>query len=400
MRKPLIAAAISTAVLFTYLSAGHSQTAPGAASQQAAAGAPAIQVAVNQALPAGARSTAASEGETGKVEQLNKWTINILGGQTEGSFHRFAAQLAKALDDRKTLRVLPIVSYGAVGNVEDLLYLKGMDIAITNADVLYEFKKKRNISNIEKRINYISQLYVSEVHVFAGPEIKTLQDLDGKVVSLGAKGAGQNITARIVLGRLGIHPKFINGNSADHIQKLQNGEVAAVFHNGGKPNGLFARLKPQPGFHFVPIPFDNRIADYYVPSSFTSKDYPDLVREGETIDTLGIPTLLAVYNWPAGTDRYRKVRRFIEYYFKYFDKLKKPPFDPKWKDINLAAKVPGWERYSVSSEMLAKYSPATAKKRQTEGDGGTYTSSGQRLTPEQERLFREFLESRKRQQQR
>ncbi len=387
MRNPFAAAAISTAILFAQIAAVHSQTAPDAGSQRAATRARPLQVAANQ----GARPTAVSAGESDKVVQLNRWTVNILGGAVEGSFLRFAAQLAKALDDRKTLRVLPIVSYGAVGNVDDLLYLKGIDIAITNADVLYEFKRKRNISNIEKRINYVSQLYVSEVHVFAGPDIKTLQDLDGKVVSLGAKGAGQNITARIVLSRLGIHPKFINGNSSAHIRKLLNGEIAAVFHNGGKPNGLFARLKPKPGFHFVPIPFDDRLADYYVPSSFTSKDYPEHIKEGESVDTLGIPTVLAVYNWPAGTDRYRKVRRFIEYYFKYFDRLKKPPFDKKWKDINLAAKVPGWERYGVSAEMLAKYAPARAKRRPT---GATRTSSGRRLTPEEERLFREFMKAR------
>jgi len=52
----------------------------------------------------------------------------------EGTNIRFAAEMAKVTDDRPNLRVLPIVTYGALGNVEDLLYLKGVDITITSAD--------------------------------------------------------------------------------------------------------------------------------------------------------------------------------------------------------------------------------------------------------------------------
>ena len=401
MWKPLAAAAISLAFLLARMPAGYSQTAPETGSQRTDPEAPAVavQLAANQPPQAAKRPTAATEGESENVARVNSWAIGIAGGSMEGSFLRFAAELGKALDDGENLRILPIVSYGATGNVDDLLYLKGVDVAITNSDVLEEFKKKRNISNIDKRINFISQLYVSEVHVYARPEIKTLQDLDGKAVSLGVKGAGQGTTGPIVLERLGIHPKFVHGNSAEHIEKLKTGEIAAIFHNGGKPNPLFVKLKGEPGFHFLPIPYDDKLSDYYVPSSFSSQDYPNLLKEGETVETLGIPTVLAVYNWPKGTDRHRKVERFIQYYFERFDKLKKPPFDPKWKEINLAAKVPGWMRYSVAEEMLAKVAAAQPKKSQpkeTAASGGDVTPANrEQLSPEQERLFREFLEARK-----
>ena len=147
-------------------------------------------------------------GESENVSRINAWTVGVVGGLLEGSFLRFAAELGKALDDGENLRVLPIVSYGAVENVNDLLYLRGVDIAITNADVFSEFRKTKKPSNIEKRINYISSMYVSEVHVFARPEIKTLQDLEGKTVSLGKKGAGQTITGPIIFERLGIKVNF------------------------------------------------------------------------------------------------------------------------------------------------------------------------------------------------
>ena len=52
------------------------------------------------------------------------------------------------------------------------------------------------------------------------------------------------------------------------------------------------------------------------------------------------------------TDRYRRVARFVEHLFSRIDKLQAPGFDPKWKDINLNAKVPGLERFRAAQEWL------------------------------------------------
>lgn len=391
MRNSLAAAAISIAFLLPDLSAANAQTPAEAGQPRHAPTQQDVQVAANQG--AARRATATTEGETDNVARVNNWTVGIVGGQLEGTFIRFAAELAKALDDGENLRVLPIVSYGASDNVNDLLYLRGVDIAITNSDVFEEFKNNRNVGNIDKRINYISQMYVSEVHIFARSEIKTLQDLDGKTVSLGVKGAGQTITGPVIFARLGIKPNFIFGNSEAHAEKLKAGEIAAIVHNGGKPNPLFTKMKADPNVHFLSVPYSEKFADYYVPSTFDSKDYPNLLKEGETIETLGIPAVLAVYNWPKSSDRYRKVERFIENYFNRFETLQKPPFHPKWKDINLAAKVPGWTRYSVAEEMLAKASASGDGNAQ--GSTASIAKTGGAVSAEQERLFQEFLESRK-----
>lgn len=349
------------------------------------------------------RPSAVTEGESENVTRVNAWTVGVVGGLLEGSFLRFAAELGKALDDGENLRVLPIVSYGAVDNVNDLLYLKGVDIAITNADVFSEFKKTKKPANIEKRISYISSMYVSEVHVFARPEIKTLQDLEGKTVSLGKKGAGQTITGPIIFERLGIKVNFAFVEAEASLEKMKTGEIAAIVHNGGKPNPLFAKLKPEPGYHFLSVPYDEKFFDYYVPSTFSKDDYPAIIGAGETIETLGVPAVLAVYNWPRGSDRFRKVERFVQYYFNRFENLRKPPYHPKWKEINLAAKVPGWSRYFVAEEMLGK---TVSKVQQTGATGGIGAptssalggadgSGGSRQGAEQEKVFQEFLEWKK-----
>src|SRR5215475_4612342 len=303
-------------------------------------------------LPPGRAPTAAASGEAFKVARANDWTVSIAGGLLEGTFIRFAAELAKALDDGDNLRILPIVSHGAAENVDDMLYLRGIDIAITYSDVLYQYKRAGQIKNIEQRINYISQLYVGELHVFARPEIKTLADLEGKKVGFNTKGAGPTITGPIVFERLGIHvePVFINNSIA--IEKMKTGEIAAILHSVGKPNDLFTKLQPIPGFHFVPVEYSKKLSDYYLPSKLTHDDYPNLIPDGKPVDTIGIPAVLAVFNWQKGNDRYRRVERFIDYYFDHYDRLKQPSFHPKWKDVNLAATVPGWTRYPVAEQKL------------------------------------------------
>ncbi len=79
-----------------------------------------------------------------------------------------------------------------------------------------------------------------------------------------------------------------------------------------------------------------------------------MVPEGQTVDTIAVPSVLAVFNWPKNTDRYRRVARFVEALYTKWDKFQLAPRHPKWRDVNLAATFPGWTRWSVADDMLRK----------------------------------------------
>src|SRR5215204_1532421 len=288
----------------------------------------------------------------------NAWTVGLAGGLLEGTFIRYAADIAKVLDDGDNLRVLPLVTFGAVGNVEDLLYLKGVDVAITQSDVLDHFRRELKIPNIENRIHYISPLFRSEVHVYARGEFKSLKDLEGRKVAFNTRGSAANLTGQVVFKRLGINldPVFMNNSVA--LEKMRSGEISAVVHVVGKPNDLFARFKPEPGFHFLPIDDVSAFADYYVPARLDATDYPGLIPAGESIRTIAVSTVLAVFNWPKSSGRFPRVARFIEAYFAKFAQLQQQPFQPKWQEINIAGTVPGWTRYHVAQDLLAKAVPS------------------------------------------
>ena len=155
-----------------------------------------------RAFPIPPKPVAQDEAE--RAATINNWTVGLAGGLLEGTFIRYAADLGRALDDGDNLRVLPIVSYGAVGNVSDLIYLKGVDFSITYADVLDHFKNVLKIPGIEKRVNYVMPMFQGELHIYVRPEINSLQDLVGKKVNFNTVGSAANYTGGIVFDRLGL----------------------------------------------------------------------------------------------------------------------------------------------------------------------------------------------------
>jgi TRAP transporter TAXI family solute receptor len=337
--------------------------------------------------------TAAASGELNLVAKVNNWTVGLAAGLPEGTFLRFAAEIARNLNGTDDLRVLATVTPGATENVKDLLYLKGMDIAITHADVFEHFRNVEKIPNIDKRVNYVSEMYISELHVLVRPEINSFKDLEGKKVSFHTPGAGPSVTGPILFQRLGVKVEPVYVNNAIAYEKMKQGEIAALIHTVGKPNDLFVKNKNDAGFKFLAVPLD-KFDDLYVPSVFTAEDYPGYVKPGEKVETIGVQAVLAVYNWPKESDRFRRVQRFIDFYFDRFQNFHQPPYHPKWKSINLAAKVPGWTRYWAAEEKLKQMAAAQPAPRAI--DPQLARQQAARAAPndsaEQERLFQKFLE--------
>ena len=225
--------------------------------------------------------------EAPKEIRANNWTIGVAGGLLEGTFIRYAADLAKVLDDGDNLRVLPIVSYGAVGNISDLIYLRGVDLAITYADALDYFKTVEKVPNIERRVNYVIPMFQGEVHIYARDDIKSIEDLAGKKVNFNTVGSAANYTGGIVFDRMGVKVERLFMNNSVALEALYRGEIAALVHVVGKPNELFSRAAPKPGFKFLPIDFTDKFKDFYVPSELTSTDYPQLIEKGKSVQKIG-----------------------------------------------------------------------------------------------------------------
>jgi hypothetical protein len=119
----------------------------------------------------------------------------------------------------------------------------------------------------------------------------------------------------------------------------------------------FVRGRWEAGFKFLPVAYDSKFEDYYLPSSLAPGDYPNLIKEGR-VATIAVPTVLLSFNWPANSNRYARVARFVDYLFSRIDRLQAPGFDPQWKSINLAATVPGIARSPSAQAWLDRQARA------------------------------------------
>jgi TRAP-type uncharacterized transport system substrate-binding protein len=294
-------------------------------------------------------------GEAAIRERKNAWTVGIAGGLFGGTQLRQVDEMARVVQDGDNLRVMPFISQGSATNLEDLLYLRGIDVVVTQADVFEFFRKERGTPNLEQRVHYIFRFPPSETHIIAKKEIRSLAELRGKKVHFGSEGAAGTLTGPIIFQRLGVQVQQVEGmDNPTGMQKVRSGEIDAVVRVTPKPVEYVSSIPAAAGLHFVPIPFSSKFADYYALGDFTSADYPNMVPDGGRVDTIAVPSVLAVYNYPKEHERYRKVERFIQRLFANWDKLLQPPNHPKWRDINLAATVEGWTRFAAAEQELQR----------------------------------------------
>ncbi|MEH2544469.1 TRAP-type uncharacterized transport system substrate-binding protein [Bradyrhizobium sp. AZCC 2262] len=283
-------------------------------------------------------------------ERMNAWTVGIAGGLLEGAPIRLATEIARVVDDGPNMLVLPIVTRGATENMNALLYLRGVDMAIINSDALEEYKVQA--PELQHRIVYLLNLFPSELHIFVRPEIASLQDLAGKKVNFNTLGTAAAYSGPLIFSRLGINVEktFIPHQVA--LEQMRKGEMAAVVFITSKPVDAFLRGRWEPGFKFLPVAYESKFEDYYLPAVLEPTEYPNLIKQGERVSTIAVPTVLVAFNWPAQSNRYQRVARFVDYLFSRIDRLQAPGFDPKWKSINLAATVPGLARSSSAQAWL------------------------------------------------
>lgn len=325
---------------------------------------------------------------------INSGTIGIVSGSISGTYVRIAADLASVLDDGDKLRILPIVGKGSIQNLRDLLYLRGIDLALVQSDVVEAFRRE-GIQNIDSQVRYVAKLYNEEGHLIASNNIRDVNSLNGKKVNIDVIGSGTAMTARIIFERLGVQPEFTNFEQNVAYEKLKNGEIDAAWFIAGKPVRGIVDFKAEDRFHFVTIPYNEKLQEVYLPAQLQSSDYPNLIPPGKSVDTIAVGTVLAAFNWASNTDRYDRLRRFTDTFFSRFEEFQRAPRHPKWQEVNIAANIPGWTRFPAAEEWLKEHRNDTTATATAQNFGRflSETNSGNATSDkERERLFKEFLQ--------
>jgi TRAP transporter TAXI family solute receptor len=327
-------------------------------------------------------------------QALNANTVTLITGTIGGTYVQIGADLASVLDDGNKLRILPIVGRGSVQSVADILFLQGVDVGIVRADTLDYLERKSFAKDIKKQFTYVTKLYNEEMQVIAPKSVRNLRDLEGKTISVDLPNGGTFVTALTVAERLGMKANFVYIEQRIALEKLKAGQLDAVIVVGGKPYKSVSTFNNDGRFHLVNVGYDKPLQADYLPAVLTSKDYPNLIAEGERVDTIAVPAVLAAYNWAPGSERYRKLSQFVDAFFTKFPSLQNPPFHPKWKETSLSAPLSGWTRLPYAQQWLDSHNvQPVARGRFDEfmkQNPAPTTKGAQQSEADREALFKQF----------
>jgi TRAP transporter TAXI family solute receptor len=336
-------------------------------------------------------------GHAAFTEKLNQNTVTVISGNPNGAYLYLAFDMSAVLDSGSDLRVLPVIGKGGYQNMMDVLYLKGVDLGITQSNIMGYLKKTGEFGpNIEGRVAYIAKLYNEEMHILAGPGISSVQELHGKRVNLSDIGSGTQFSSRLIFELMGIKVQEVNFDQSEGYQRVKSGDIAATVLIAGKPTGAFGKFKLEPGMTLLPMPYTDVLEQDYFPAKLTNDDYPNLIPKGSSVDTVAVGAVLVAFNWPRNTDRYRRVAAFVDAFFAKFPDFQKPARHSKWKEANLNSTLRGWKRFPAAEEWLARNSERQTVAGGVQVDPTIARTQAAKAAPndpaEQERLFQQFME--------
>jgi TRAP-type uncharacterized transport system substrate-binding protein len=304
-----------------------------------------------QASKVPARNPSARQEAPQKARNEN--TLMILGGYPGTSYFGIAHDIGAALGAGGGLRLLALDAPGGTESLQDLLLLRGVDLALVPANALaYANATGAFGPALQERVSYVTELYGEEVHILVGPGTGSFEDLRGKKIAVPPADGNSEFTVRDLLRRLHMDAEVVKLAAPDAIDEIRSGTIAALVLMGGKPLRFVAGLPKDGSLRLLALPFTQALDDAYSPAGFGSEDYPALIPGGQAIDTVSVSAVLVANNTPKWDQSNQRIARFIPAFFGALSELAGPPWHPKWSEVNLAATLTGWSRPAAAKDWL------------------------------------------------
>jgi TRAP transporter TAXI family solute receptor len=364
---------------------------------------------VLSALPAAAQQQKAAVRYEEKKRQTNDIAVSIMTSGLTCTCARFAEDIRNIVNDIRPdgIRVLPVSGVGGLQNLNDVLFLKGIDMGVVDEDNLVLLKRRdpQLYANIEQSVQYITKLYNSEYHVLARSDIKSLDDLRGKKVSFNLKDSQTEVTSEVIFDMLKIDVQRVNYDNDTALKKLREGDISAMIILSGAPQAAVVKATKADNLHLLALDersLPNRdlhpVFAKYLPVELTHEQYPALIPDGQTVSTVGVRSLLVTYAWPENSVRYNRIAKFVREFFGKIDLFHDGARHPKWEEINLAADMPGWTRFKPAADWLAEHQSIALKPAFDQFVQNNAATAGQKGLSDRDReqlfvKFQQYLQS-------
>jgi hypothetical protein len=245
------------------------------------------------------------------------------------------------------------------------------DFAIVSLDSLLSSAK--GDPEWMKRAPYVTRLAPETVAVIAPREVKSINELQGKMVSFGDLDSATSISGRMLFSRLGVTANQTNEPLPEALDRLSAGKVDAVVVMGAEESAALNDFGGDGRFHIVPIPWSPALEPVYAPAQVTAADRPNLVNPAIPVETVGEPMALVALDAAPGSPRADGLGRIARLFFENYDGFLSGERDSHWRDVNLAADASwpteAWPRLGAAQSWL------DAKKSSADGSLETFRAS-------------------------
>lgn len=328
-------------------------------------------------------------------DKLNENTLIIATSHPTASYFAIAHDIAAALNKSGDLRLLPIPSDGGSETLRDLLFLRGVDLAIVPANALAQAKSSETFGpSLAQRIAYVARLYNEEVHLVVGRSTKALADLAGRKVAVPADDGGSLFTAKDLFSRFGVGVEIVKMPAGDALDLVRSGELAALLLMSGKPVPLLSDAPKDGSLRLLALPITPAMEEGYVPTAFRAEDYPTLIPSGVVVEGVAVSAVLVAPTSKGAEDSLQRTAKFVPAFFEAMAERPTLGRYAKW-EVNLAATLPGWARLPAAEEWLRKAQQQQAMSLQRSFEEflrETRPQEAPKLTAAQrKKLFDEFV---------
>ena len=183
-------------------------------------------------------------------------------GGTSGTYYAFGGVLGQYIKNNAGIDVIVVSTDGSKANIESIA-AGDYQLGTVQSDVMsYAWEGTRSFESTGKVDSFrvVAGLYAEAVQLITmDPEIKSVADLKGKAVSIGAPGSGTYFNAMDVLSAAGLAETDIKPqyqSFADSTDALKDGKIDAAFIVAGAPTAAITELCTTNSASLVPIDGD------------------------------------------------------------------------------------------------------------------------------------------------
>ncbi|MCI8552702.1 MAG: TAXI family TRAP transporter solute-binding subunit [Lawsonibacter sp.] len=244
--------------------------------------------------PAGGSSTSQPGGDSGLAPKDGGTNLTFTTGGEAGTYYGFGSVIAGKVGDLTSTTVTAISSGGSAQNIQSLED-GDAQLGFVQSDVMvYAFNGERTFAETGASTGFstVANLYMEQVQIVTvDPSIKTVDDLKGKKVSVGAAGSGVFFNAVDVLSVYGldvekdITPTYQNFN--DSAEALKDAQIDAAFVVAGAPTTAVTDLASGRDISLVALDDEHITALIeacpYYSKNIISKDVYNLAEDTTTV---------------------------------------------------------------------------------------------------------------------